>query len=104
MNYGLVPKDADEKLRGSCPVVGSYGAKDRGFKGKAAELDASLTRLGVEHDVKEYPDANHSFLNHHEGWQSAFDKIGFGHHDESAEDAWRRIFEFFGRHVRVGVG
>jgi len=68
---------------------------------RAARLANALRRLGVDHDVKEYPDANHSFLNHHDGWQSAFDKIGFGHHEESADDAWRRIFAFFDTHVRA---
>ena len=102
VNYGLVPKDAEAMLSGSCPVVGSYGAKDRGMKGKAAVLEDALTSVGVDHDVKEYPEANHSFLNHHEGWQSAFDRIGFGYHEESADDAWRRIFQFFDRHVRAG--
>ena len=103
VNYGLVPKNADQVLKGACPIVGSYGGRDRGFKGKAAVLDDVLTRLGVEHDVKEYADANHSFLNHHEGWYTALDRIGgLGHHDEAAEDAWRRIFEFFEQHLAAG--
>ena len=29
VNYGMIPDDVDEVLRGACPIVGSYGAKDR---------------------------------------------------------------------------
>jgi carboxymethylenebutenolidase len=100
VNYGLVPKNAEQVLRGSCPIVGSYGGRDRGLKGKAAVLDGVLTDLGVEHDVKEYPDANHSFLNHHEGWQTKLDRVaGFGYHEEAAADAWKRIDAFFAEHL-----
>ncbi len=33
VNYGEVPKDAETALVGSCPVVGSYGARDRSLSG-----------------------------------------------------------------------
>ena len=99
-NYGLVPKNAETVLAGSCPIVGSYGGRDRGLRGHAGRLEDALTKLGVDHDVKEYPDANHSFLNHHGGWPAALDRItGMGHHEASAEDAWQRIFAFFGSHL-----
>ena len=29
VNYGGCPKDAERALAGSCPIVGSYGGKDR---------------------------------------------------------------------------
>ncbi len=66
VNYGVgVPKDAytESVLAGACPVVGSYGARDRANRGTADRLDRALQALGVDHDVKEYPDAGHSFLN-----------------------------------------
>ena len=50
---------------GACPVVASYGKRDVMFRGAAARLERALTEVGVEHDVKEYPDAGHSFLNRH---------------------------------------
>ncbi len=102
-NYGAVPKDAEEVLRGACPVVASYGKRDRAFRGAAERLDGVLTQLGVEHDVKEYPDAGHSFLNRHNlGPFSALEKVaGFAYHQPSAEDAWARILRFFDRHLRA---
>ncbi len=100
-NYGPLPKD-DELLRGACPVVASYGRRDLGLRGAAARLEASLTALDVEHDVKEYPDAGHSFLNHHPvGPLAVLERIaGFDYHEPSAQDAWARILRTFDAHLR----
>ena len=69
--------------------------------GVAERLDRVLTDLGVEHDVKEYPDAGHSFLNRHNaGPFTALEKVlGIGYHGPSAEDAWARILRFLDRHL-----
>lgn len=102
VNYGPLPGNLDHVLQGSCPVVASYGGKDRTNRGAAAKLEASLTRLRVDHDVKEYPAASHSFLNVHDhGLPLLVDKVtGFGYRDDAAADAWRRIDAFFDRHLR----
>ena len=121
-NYGMVPKDAASFLRGACPVVGSYGARDRTLRGAAATLTAALGSAGVEHDVREYPGAGHSFLNDHPGTlatlrgaagpdaamprvfavitAAAGPLMGGGNHEPSAADARRRIITFFGRHLQ----
>lgn len=69
VNYGMAPKDAytESFLTGACPIVGSYGAKDRTLRGAASRLERALTAARVDHDVKEYPEAGHAFLNDHEG-------------------------------------
>jgi carboxymethylenebutenolidase len=102
-NYGPLPQaDLEQVLRGACPVVASYGAKDRMLPGRAARLEAALSAAGVAHDVKEYPDANHSFLNHHSGPLGPVARVlGIGHHEPSADDAWRRVLAFFDLHVRT---
>src|SRR5262249_49775558 len=64
-NYGMIPKNAASFMRGACPVIGSYGARDRTLRGAARTLSAALDAAGVEHDVKEYQSAGHSFLNDH---------------------------------------
>jgi len=100
-NYGLVPKDAARLLADACPVVGSYGAKDWMMKGHAARLEKALTAAGIPHDVKEYPDSGHSFLNHHTGKVAAMDRIlRTGYTPASADDAWARILSFFAEHLR----
>ena len=52
VNYGEAPADRS-RLDGVCPVVASYGGKDRVFGRKmAARLERHLAALGVPHDVK----------------------------------------------------
>ncbi len=102
VNYGEVPEDAVERLRGACPIVGSYGGRDRTLRGRAERLRAALTELDVAHDVKEYPDAGHSFLNRINTGPLLSPLVhltGFDYHHPSAEDAWRRIFVFFDDHL-----
>ena len=104
VNYGPLPDDPDSALEGACPIVGSYGARDRGLRGAAATLGATLTWLGVEHDVKEYPTANHSFLNDAPNGPVVLRPLlkvaGIGPDPVAAADAWRRIEDFFARHLR----
>lgn len=100
-NYGTWPKDTASLTR-SCPTVASYGAKDRMLPGAAGKLETLLTEGGVPHDVKEYPDVGHSFMNQF-GTPAALQFIervaGFAYSDPEAEDAWRRILAFFGEHL-----
>jgi len=63
VNYGQLPRDLDTVLAGACPVVASYGGRDRSLPRAAAKLEQALTNAGVVHDVKEYPTAGHAFLN-----------------------------------------
>lgn len=104
-NYGRLPKDLDA-LAGACPVVASYGGRDRTLPGAATRLTASLDRLGVVHDVKEYPAAGHSFLNDAEvgprPLRPLFRVMGMGPDPEAAADAWQRIETFFDAHLTTG--
>ena len=104
VNYGEVPSDAAQRLRGACPIVGSYGRRDPSLRGRAKRLEDALAELGIEHDVKEYPDAGHSFLNRINVGPLLAPVVqvtGFNYHHPSAEDAWRRILTFFDRHLRL---
>jgi carboxymethylenebutenolidase len=104
VNYGPLPEHPDSALEGACPIVGSYGARDRGLRGAAATLGATLTWLGVEHDVKEYPTANHSFLNDAPNGPVVLRPLlkvaGIGPDPVAAVDAWQRIERFFATHLR----
>jgi carboxymethylenebutenolidase len=100
-NYGTLPKDVDA-LRRSCPVVASYGGKDRILPGAAGKLEAVLTDAGVPHDVKEYPNVGHSFMNEiptPSVFQFVERAAGFAFSEPEAEDAWARILAFFGEHL-----
>jgi carboxymethylenebutenolidase len=106
VNYGTVPRDATRVLAGACPIVASFGARDRSLPRAAARLDRALSTLGVPHDVKEYPGVGHSFLNDHDpGERPRFMAIAdllllHGGYDEAAaQDARARITAFFHTHL-----
>jgi len=108
VNYGApLPEDIEATLAGACPVVASYGGKDRGLKGAAATVSALLEKAGVPADVKEYPNATHAFINRPPlaSPTAVLMKItGLGaYHHDSAADAKRRILAFFDQHLRVGA-
>jgi carboxymethylenebutenolidase len=102
-NYGQLPKELRRTLTGACPMVASYGAKDISLRGAATKLAATLEELGVEHDVKEYPSAGHSFLNDEyfgPGVLHAVQRIAHvGPDPVAAADAWQRIEDFFAEHL-----
>ncbi|MBO2447543.1 dienelactone hydrolase family protein [Actinomadura barringtoniae] len=105
VNYGILPRgDMAKILDGACPVVASYGGRDRTLRGAAGKLDLALTEAGVVHDVKEYPGSGHSFLTESTAPPplNAVAKVmlGLGAGRENAPDAWDRIFAFFGDHLR----
>jgi carboxymethylenebutenolidase len=103
VNYGMLPRTLPGALEGACPVVASYGGRDRFLSGAAAKLDSALTTLDVPHDVKEYPSSGHSFLTDSRipAPMSVVSKIVMGHGKgrDAATDGWDRIFAFFDAHV-----
>lgn len=112
VNYGTAPKDAYTTtfLAGACPIVASYGAKDRTLRGAADRLDRVLTAVDVQRDVKEYPEAGHAFLNDHDRAGdnepllfTILGKLtpGAGYHEASAQDARRRIIGLFDEHLKL---
>jgi len=103
VSYGRLPKRLDTAVQGACPVVASYGALDGSLKGAAAKLTTALAAAGVEHDVKEYADAGHSFMNHSTvpGWMKPMTRsLHSGFVDTAAEDAWDRIQTAFDSALR----
>jgi carboxymethylenebutenolidase len=101
VNYGQIPKDVTTLLTDACPIVGSFGAQDRTLKGAAGKLERALSAAGIDHDVKEYADAGHSFLNQHDRGLFTFmgKLIGGGYDPAAAADARTRIVAFFNHHL-----
>ena len=102
-NYGRLPARLDAAATGACPMVASYGGRDGSLKGAAAKLGSALEAAGVEHDVKEYPEAGHSFLNHSQAptWIKPLSKpLNAGYVDTAATDAWDRIQRMFDSALR----
>lgn len=85
--YAANPRPIDAVKR-ACPVVGSYPEKD--FTASAGRaLDQALTRHGIDHDIKIYPGARHSFFN---DTKRTYNK-------QAADDSWSRVLSFFGTHL-----
>jgi carboxymethylenebutenolidase len=101
VNYGEVPAGAEEALAGACPVVASFGGRDRSMKKGAPEtLERALTVLEIPHDVKLYPGSGHRFMTQASGAEAAFMKVtGMSYQAHDAADAWDRIYAFFGRYL-----
>ena len=108
VNYGPVSSKAytEDAFAGACPIVGSYGAKDPGNRGAGERLERILTAVGVDHDIKTYPDAGHSFMDEHDRGELPalfalqFRMTGDPYRPGAAEDARRRILDFFAAHLR----
>ena len=103
VNYGMMPKDLDAVLAGACPIVGSFGGRDNQLKGAAAKLEVSLSAKGIAHDIKEYPDSGHAFMNPKQAGGPFFGTLlrvsGAKPNPADATDAWNRIETFFGEHL-----
>ncbi len=105
VNYGSVPKDAEQLMVRACPVIGSYGSLDRTLRTDPARLEHALTANGIHHEVTTYEDAGHSFLNDHPrsetpSWAVVAGRLaGMEFNAPSAEQAKRRIVTFLRRHL-----
>ncbi len=105
VNYGRLPTDLEDALRGACPIVANFGGKDTALRGAAAQLDQALTGLGIEHSVKEFPTAGHAFLNETDLGPAVFAPLmrvmGVGPDPESAPEAWQRIEDHFATYLNT---
>ncbi len=106
VNYGEVPTDAAARLAGACPIVASYGRRDHGLRGRVERLETALTELGITHDVKEYPDVGHAFMNRINVGPALAPLtkfVGLNYDHPSSEDSWRRILDFFDAHIHAAA-
>jgi len=88
--YAANPRPIDVVKR-MCPVVGSYPEKDF-TAGAGRALDQALDKYAIDHDIKIYPGASHSFFNAH----------GRAYNQPAADDSWDRVMAFFGKHLMTG--
>ncbi|MCU1519058.1 MAG: carboxymethylenebutenolidase [Pseudarthrobacter sp.] len=104
VNYGRLPGDLEDALRGACPIVANFGGRDTTLKGAAPRLEKALTHLGIEHNVKAFPTAGHAFMNDADLGPAVFRPLmrvmGIGPDPESTPEAWQRIEDHFARHLR----
>ncbi len=109
-NYGGLPSNVERRIARACPIVGSYGGKDRSLRGTAARLEELCTRHDIPHDIKEYPGAGHGFMNDHDldevpGMFVLLGRLsGTAYDPEATQDARRRIVTFFREHLGPASG
>jgi len=85
--YGMNPRQYDEAVKRTCPVVASYPNKDFTTK-PGQKLVAALEQYNIPHDVKVY-EAKHSFFN----------DTGPNYNEAAAKDSWQRVMDFFQQYV-----
>jgi carboxymethylenebutenolidase len=85
--YGANPRPLSAVAR-MCPVVGSYPGKDFTTP-QGQKLDIALDQYNIPHDIKIYPNAQHSFFNDQ----------GSRHDPAASKDSWQRVMTFFKEHI-----
>jgi carboxymethylenebutenolidase len=74
----------------SCPLLGLFGAEDsHPTPDEVAALSAELQKLGKEHEFHTFPDAGHAFFS--------VDRPAY--RPAAAVAGWKKIFDFYGRHL-----
>ena len=105
MNYGEVPASAEDLLAGACPVVASFGGRDKAGRLWPERLERALTVRQIPHDVKLYPGSGHRFMSQSGGAAGVLARVtGMGYQRHDAADSWARIYAFFGTHLQAGTG
>jgi carboxymethylenebutenolidase len=85
--YGANPRPLTAVAR-MCPVVGSYPGKDF-TTSHGQKLDTALDQYNIPHDIKIYPNAQHSFFNDQ----------GSRYDPAASQDSWQRVLTFFKEHL-----
>jgi carboxymethylenebutenolidase len=92
VNYGRLATDPGSLQRIRAPILGIFGAQDRGIPvDDVRRFESQLKGLGKQVEIVIYPDAGHAF-------QNPGNKDGFRPQD--AADAWIRTLEFFARTLK----
>jgi carboxymethylenebutenolidase len=91
--YGAPPTDAAAIAKIQAPVLGNYGAEDKGPSPEQVKaFEAAMKKAGKTVDVKIYEGAGHAFANVNNPWK--------GYREAAAKDAWARAVAFFDRHLK----
>jgi carboxymethylenebutenolidase len=92
VNYGDVSAGPDELKKINAPVLGIFGALDRGITpDEVKKFGEQLDKLGKKGDITIYPDAGHGFQN---------PVNGAGYKPEDTADAWSKILLFLARNLK----
>jgi len=83
--YGPVTDDEEKLLPVNVPILGLFGAEDRGISVESVEaFESALERLRKDYEIQIYPGAGHAFAN----------PTGNSYNSAVADDAWQRTLTF----------
>ena len=86
VNYGPLPTDSANIAKIQAPVLGNFGADDRGITPDSVHaFEAAMKAAGKSADIKIYDGAGHAFENpnNKDGYRPA-----------ATDDAWKRMVAF----------
>jgi len=88
--YGQVTADEGKLAAIDAPLLGFFGAVDRGITVETVNaFESALQRLRKQHEIHIYPGVGHAFAN----------PTGNNYNEEAAEDAWQRTLEFLAENL-----
>jgi carboxymethylenebutenolidase len=91
--YGAPPTDPAALARIKAPVLGNYGAEDKGpSPDQVRAFEKEMKAAGKTVDVKIYEGAGHAFANVNNPWK--------GYREAAATDAWSRTVGFLDRNLK----
>jgi carboxymethylenebutenolidase len=92
INYGHLATDSDALKKINAPILGLFGAQDKGITpDDVHKFESQMKQLGKTIDVKIYDDAGHAFENPN-------NKTGYRADD--ASDAWQRTVAFLAENLK----
>ncbi len=92
VNYGAMPTEPADIEKIHAPVLGNFGALDRGITPEAVRaFESAMQKAGKSIDVKIYEGAGHAFENPN-------DKSGY--RPEATKDAWARVTAFLAKTLK----
>ncbi len=90
--YGHLVSDRDRLATLGVPILGLFGAEDRGIPVEDVRVfESTLKALGKDATIVVYPGAGHAFAN----------PSGQGYRPDAAEDAWHRTLGFLATHLKT---
>lgn len=87
--YGPAPDAPDFAGSRDVAVLAFYGSLDQRVNATEPVVRAALEKAGMVHELVTEPDANHAFFN----------DTGDRYQPAAAADAWRRIQDWFAKHL-----
>ena len=91
VNYGSLPTDPNDLQQIAAPILGSFGADDKGITpADVHAFEDSMKKLGKYVELKIYPGAGHAFENPNNT---------NGYRPEASADAWQRTTVFLRKSI-----